>query len=120
MPTYLTLTEVWIDEPRRLPDGVVELLFESFPTVINMDFIFTMTEADLHDCHHYSDEKGFQIPRSIEVDGSEVSRLTKLVPSMGADIILVSQTLQEIMDMINPPKPKRGRPSKKKTEGDKK
>ena len=118
MPTYLTLTEVWIDEPRRLPDGVIELPFDAFSTSINMDFIFTMTESDLHDCHYYADKKGFKIPRAIEIDGSEVSRLTKLVPSMGGDIILVAQTRQEIMDMINPPKPKRGRPSKKKPEGE--
>ena len=117
MPTFLTLTEVWIDEPRRLPDGDIELPFDAFSTAINMDFIFTMTDADLHDCHYHDDKKGFKVPRSIEIDGSEISRLTKLIPSAGNGM-LVAQTRQEIMDMINPPKPKRGRPSKKKPEGE--
>jgi len=112
---FVKVTDVWVEKPRILADGSIEMNVGTKEIWVNSDMIFTMNPVPFELSHQWKSMQGHKLPESFTLNEKEYQTLTR-VGTLGNEAWgHILETPEEIMSMLEPEKAeptksKRGRP----------
>jgi len=116
---FVKVTDVWVEKPRILADGSIEMNVGTKEIWVNSDMIFTMNPVPFELSHQWKSMQGHKLPESFTLNEKEYQTLTR-VGTLGNEAWgHILETPEEIMSMLEPKKAdepaaptksKRGRP----------
>jgi len=115
---FIKVTDVWVEKPRLLADGSIEMNVGTKEIWVNWDMVFTMNPVPFEVSHQWKSMQGHKLPESFVLDESEYDTLTRVGIKENEGWGHILETPEEIISMLEakttkesePTKSKRGRP----------
>ena len=116
---FIKVTDVWVEKPRLLADGSIEMNVGTKEIWVNWDMVFTMNPVPFEVSHQWKSMQGHKLPESFVLDESEYDTLTRVGIKENEGWGHILETPEEIISMLKaevpekepaPTKSKRGRP----------
>lgn len=97
---FVKLTDIWVEEPRVLADGSIEMKVSTKKIYINIEKVFVMNQIDFNLSHHYVSKQGKALPQSFFLNGKEYAKVTRLTNEDERVLATIVETPEEILGLF--------------------